>query len=374
MKKSLLILLVLAHVLPAICQAAEGGVRIKDLARIEGQRDSQLIGYGIVTGLAGTGDSQRSKATQQSIANMLGQFGLNVAIDQVQSRNAAVVMVSATLPSFSQPGDKVDVVVTSLGDARSLLGGSLVRTPLKGIDDRVRAIAQGAISVGGYKYDLNGNLVQKNHPTVGAIPSGANIEIGVMSRVVKADGELMLVLAGPDYTTAGRAADAINVRLGKNAARAIDASRVAVMVGDMDQGDLVNIISKIENTLVEPDQRARVVVNERTGTVVSGGGVRISKVTIAHSDLKVSINTDYYVSQPFFVGRAGAADISTQVVPSTRIQVTENQAENVTLTANNTVTDLVNALGKIKASTRDVISILQGIKAAGALHAELIIQ
>jgi flagellar P-ring protein precursor FlgI len=374
MKKTILLTVAALMGAPAWGWAAQDGIRVKDLVRIDGWRDNQLVGYGIVTGLAGTGDSLRSRATQQSIANMLGQFGVNVSVDQVQSRNVAAVMVTATLPPFARPGDKLDIVVTSLGDARSLLGGALLLTPLKGADDRVRALAQGPVSVGGYKYDLNGNLVQKNHPTVGAVPSGANVELGIAPPQVVRNGDTMaLVMAVPDYTTAGRIASAVNTTLGRSAARAADASRVVVTLQEDDQRDLVGFIAKIENATVEPDQRARVVVNERTGTVVSGGDVRISKVTISHSDLKVSITTDYLVSQPLLVRQAGRG-VRTEVVPTTRIEVGESEASNVTLAANNTVTDLVNALSRIKTSTRDVISILQGIKAAGALHAELIIQ
>lgn len=345
--------------------------RIKDLGRVDGMRDNQLVGYGVVTGLAGTGDSMRNKATRQSVANLLGQFDLSLVSDQVQSRNVAIVMVTATLPAFARAGDKIDVTVTSVGDARSLLGGVLVMAPLKGADSRVHALAQGPVSVGGYKYDLNGNVVQKNHPTVGSIPAGANVEVGEPTRVLDAAGSFSLVLNNPDYTTAERIADAINGAFGRAAAHPRDAATIDVTPGAAERADLVRFMTRLENLSVDPDTRARVVINERSGTVISGGDARISRVTIAHGDLKVSIVTENQVSQPMFVSRTGP-DVRTEVVSNTRVDVSE--AAGVALESGNTVADLVRALNKIKTSTRDMIAILQGIKTAGALQAELIIQ
>jgi flagellar P-ring protein precursor FlgI len=359
------------------CSAyAEGqldSVRIKDLGRLDGWRDNQLVGYGIVTGLAGTGDSMRNKATRQSISNLLAQFNLTVTLDQVQSRNVATVMITATLPPFARAGDKVDVTVTSIGDARSLLGGALLMAPLKGPDNHLHALAQGPISVGGYKYDMNGTVIQKNHPTVGFIPSGANVEVGVPTSVLTPSGSVIFILAEPDYTTANRIARSINVTQGAEIAKPRDARSVEINVSDVQQSNLVSFLTRIENSVVEPDSRARVIVNERNGTVISGGDVRISKVTIAHGDLKVSIITDNVVSQPIFVSRTGP-EIRTALSSNTRINVSEETNGAVTTQGNNTVADLVKALNQIKTSTRDIISILQGIKAAGALHAELIIQ
>jgi len=358
----------------AAASAGAQGTRIKDLGRIDGVRDNDLVGYGLVTGLAGTGDSLRSKMTRQSLSNMLYQFDLNVPADQVQSRNVAAVIVTSRLPAFAKPGDKVDVTVTSIGDARSLLGGTLMMVGLKGADNRVHALAQGALSVGGYKYDLNGNLVQKNHPTVGTIPAGGSVEVGTHPQLLKPGGVLTLVMSESDYTTASRVAAAINTSLGADAsARAVDPVTVEVAVDPRWQRDLVGFVTRIESLTVEPDHRARVVVNERTGTVVAGGDARISKVTVSHGDLKVSVVTDYAVSQPAFV-RQTAPDVRTEVVPRTRINVSEDEGESVSLAANTTVTDLVRALTKVRTSPRDMISILQGIKAAGALHAELVIQ
>lgn len=353
---------------------AQDAVRLKDLGRIDGVRDNALIGYGLVTGLAGTGDSARSRATVQSVANMLMQFGITVGSDQINSRNVAAVMVIATLPAFARPGDKLDVNVSSLGDARSLLGGTLLMTPLTGPDRKVHALAQGPVSVGGFKYDLNGNVVQKNHPTAGNVPGGAIVELGPVTQIVKEGNLINVLLFQPDFTTAGRIATSLNASLGRDLAKATDAERIELKVTDTERDNLVGFLTQIENVAIAPDQRARVIVNERTGTVVSGGDVKISHVTISHGDLKVSIVTDYLVSQPSLLFRPGP-DIRTQVVPSTRIDVKENESGgSVSLGAGASVADLVAALNRIKVSTRDVITILQGIKRAGALHAELIIQ
>jgi flagellar P-ring protein precursor FlgI len=347
-------------------------VRIKDLGRVDGWRENQLVGYGIVTGLAGTGDSARSRATRQSLSNLLSQFELYVPNDQILSRNVAAVMVIAKLPAFSTSGDKLDVTISSIGDARSLLGGTLLLTPLKGPDGIVHALAQGPLSVGGYKYDLNGNVVQKNHPTVGVIPDGATVEVAVATNVLKDNNQLSFILAEPDYTTATRIAETVNARLGQGSiARAADASRVNITVPPGERDRLPDFLTRIENVSVEPDHRAKVVVNERTGSVISGGNVRISSVTVSHGELKVSITTDYLVSQPFLV--RGTPGARTEVVPQTRINVQETESGGV-VEASDTVADLVRALNKIRTHPRDMISILQGIKAAGALHAELIIQ
>lgn len=353
---------------------AAGGVAIRDLGRIDGWRPNALVGYGLVTGLAGTGDSARNRATRQSISNVLAQFGLYVPIDQVQSRNAAAVMVTANLPPFARPGDRLDVTVTSIGDAKSLLGGALLLTPLRGPDNRVHVLAQGALAVGGYQYDLNGNLQQKNHPTVGTVPLGGTVEQGVDTRIVSAGGTMSFVLADPDYAMASRVAAAINESIGGGIAAARDASSVEIRVPAQARSDeLVGLLTRIEALTVTPVQRARVVINERTGTVVSGGDVRISMITISHGELKVSIITENIVSQPLLVRQTGP-DVRTVIAPNTRINVTESGATSLSLPGNNTVADLVAALAKVKTTTRDMISILQAIKAAGALHAELVIQ
>ena len=348
-------------------------VRLKDLGKLKGWEENALVGYGIVTGLAGTGDSSTNPTTRQAMSNVLGQFNLAMPASQIQSRNVAVVMITAALPPFAREGDTFDVTVTSAGDAKSLLGGSLILSPLKAANGRVYALAQGSLSVGGYRYDSNGNVMQKNHPTVGSVPNGAKVEIAVNDQILSPDQSLTFVLTDPDYTTANRIATEINRQLGAGLAEAQDASGIQLHVPPDQQRQLVAFIAKIENVNIEPDRRARVVVNERTGTVVSGGDVRISQVAISHGDLKISIATTYSASQPN--GTIGAnRGARTVVVGNTKLDVAEPEGPGYVPPGSNTVADLVQSLTELKTDTRDVISILRAVKAAGALHAELIIQ
>jgi flagellar P-ring protein FlgI len=306
------------------------------------------------------------------LANVLAQFNLTVPPEQIQSRNVAVVMVNAALPTFAREGDTLDVTVNSAGDARSLLGGSLLLTPLKAPNGRVYALAQGPLSVGGYRYDSNGNVVQKNHPTVGSVPGGAVVEVATGSEVAAAGQNLTFVLAEADYTTASRVASAINTQVGAGLARARDASGIDIVVPDNQRAQLVSFVSRIENVAVQPDRRAKVVINERTGTVVAGGDVSISRVSISHGDLKISIVTQNSVSQPVVIGR-GNPGVQTAGVTNSRVDVDEEGGPGY-LASGTTVSDLVQSLARLKTSTRDVISILRAIKAAGALHGELIVQ
>lgn len=351
----------------------ETGVRIKDLARIDGIRDNSLSGYGIVIGLAGTGDSSRNQATLQSVANMLKAFGVVVPTTELYSRNVAAVVLTATLPAFAESGQKIDVNVSSLGDSRSLVGGTLLLAPLKGPDHKVYALAQGPMSIGGFRYDMYGNMVQKNHPTVGIVPGGAIIEKVVSTQVVKDNGTIDLVLYNPDFTTAGRVADSLNRVMTASTAKAIHAGKIRVTLDESDKNNLVDFIRSLERLEIVPDQKAKIVVNERTGTVVSGGDVKISSTSVTQGELKVSIKTDYEVSQPSFVSRTGDG-VRSVITPDTQIEVTEDRGGSVSLPSGTTVADLVAALNKIKTSTRDVIVILQAIKRAGGLHAELVIQ
>jgi flagellar P-ring protein precursor FlgI len=356
----------------APCGAAES-IRIKDIGKIAGWRDNALTGYGLVTGLAGTGDSSRNKATRQSIANMLSRFDMTVVADDVQSRNVAAVMVTASLSPFARAGDTLDITVTSLGDARSLVGGTLILAPLKAANGQVYALAQGPLSVGGYKYDLNGNVVQKNHPTVASIPGGATVEQGIRNDVSNNSNRVTFVLAEPDYTTASRVAAGINRALGQDVALAQDAAGIEIRVPDGERAHLTDFLMAVENVSVEPDRRAKVVINERTGTVVAGGDVRISRVAVSQGDLKVTVVTDNMVSQPLLVSQPGAG-IRTARVANSRVGVEEQDETGFVAANSNTVADLVQSLTRIKTNTRDIISILRAVKAAGALHAELIVQ
>lgn len=356
----------------ACAHASADPIRIKDIGKVSGWRENSLVGYGLVTGLAGTGDSARNKATRQSIANMLSRFDLQISADEVQSRNVAAVMVSASLPPFARPGDQLDVTITSVGDARSLVGGALMVAPLKGPDGKVYALAHGPLSVGGYKYDMNGNVVQKNHPTVASIPAGATVEAGVAGPSQQIS-KVTFVLSDADYTTATRVAQAINARLGQTLALAQDGSGIDVQVPENRRAKLTDFLTELENVTVEPDRRARVVINERTGTIVSGGDVRISKVAVSHGDLKVNITTDNTVSQPLLVRQTGPG-VQSLPVSNSRVEVEEKGETGYVAAGPTSVADLVRVLTKMKTNTRDIISILRAVKAAGALHADLIVQ
>jgi len=353
---------------------AAGDVRIKDLARFEGVRDDAILGYGLVVGLPGTGDSQRNLATLQSVSNMLREFGVQVPALSVSSRNVAAVMVTATLPGVLRIGDRLDATVSSIGDARSLAGGTLLHTPLIGTDRQAYATAQGSLAVGGYRFEQNGNVEQKNFPTAGTVLDGAIAERPISPQLANLDGTLDLILNEPDYTTAARVAERINTALAQTAAAAVESGRIRLRVPDPSDAGLVRLIAAVENLAVEPDVRARVVVNERTGTIVSGGNVWLSAVTVTQGDIKVSITQDYIVSQPYGGFVRPSREIRTAIVPQTSVRVQEPGTASVTLKQGATISDLVNALRAIKASSREVIAVLQGIKRAGALHAELVVQ
>lgn len=349
------------------------GVRLKEIARAEGVQDNALIGYGLVVGLAGSGDSSRNHATMQSVANTMSHFGVNVVPEDLNSKNAAAVMVTATLPAFSEPGQKLDVSVASIGDARSLSGGTLLLTPMDGADGQLYALAQGAISVNGYKIEASGSMEQKNHPTAGNVPQGGTVQRPAPMAVGGTADTINVVLVQPDFTTAMRVAQAISSGVPGARAEPVHAGKVVVHFS-RPQASAVQAIAEIENVMVEPDQVARVVVNERSGTVVSGGDVRLGNVTISQGDLKVSIDTHYLISQPEGVFVDPSRNVRSVVVPESQIKVRENDARMVSLPSGATVADLIGALRSIHLSTRDVISVLQSIKAAGALRGELLIQ
>lgn len=372
-KRALFVFLAGWLLLPAAAFAANSStVRLKDLGRFHGWRDNMLIGYGIVTGLAGSGDTPRNQATRQALSNLLSQFDLNVAQDQIQSRNVAMVMITAVLPPAANVGDKLDVNITSMGDARSLAGGTLVMTPLRGPDRKIYALAQGPISIGGYRHDANGNLKQKNHPTSGIVPDGAIVESSVRADLTVKDGAIQFILKEPDAITAARIAQRVNQVLGGGTAQVSGAESVRILA-PAQGADLNNYVARIEALDVTPDQRSRVVVNERTGTVVAGGDMRIAPITVSHGDIRVSVATQYSASQPGLVSFTGP-EVRSLVIGNSELSVEEAGQTVAETFPHGTVGDLVQALRKNRVSTRDVIAILQAIKAAGALHADIIIQ
>lgn len=347
------------------------GVRIKDLCRLLDARDNPLVGYGLVTGLAGTGDSSRSKVTTQSISNVLKNFGIIVSPREISSRSVAAVMVTASLEPFAQNGDKLDVYVNAVGDARSLLGGTLLVTELKAADSNVYALAQGPISIGGFHYDKNGNLIQKNHPNSGKISSGGVVERSVHTALTD-HGKLDLALKEPDFTTVSRITDKINSTFNSKLAHGVHAGKITVDIPENYRGNVVGFITALENVEVNPGYSSRIVINEKTGTVVAGGDIFVSKVSITHGDLNIDIRTGYNVSQPYLVRQLGDG-VRTVVTPDSSIKVGEDPPK-VLNVERTTVANLVESLHRIKATSRDIITILQAVKRAGGFHADIIVE
>jgi flagellar P-ring protein precursor FlgI len=343
---------------------AASATRVKDLADVVGVRDNALYGYGLVVGLAGTGDTERVLFTSQSVAGMLGRLGIRIDPKDVRSRNVAAVMVTAKLPPFARPGTRIDVAVSSLGNARSIAGGVLLVTPLAGGDGQVYAVGQGPVQVAGFEAGLPGSSIRKNTPTSGRVPGGATVERSVEGALPS--GPLTLALRRPDVTTASRLAAAVNARLGGGVARAVDPAAVTLAVPDARTGDPVGFLAEVEALEVDADTRARVVVSERTGTVVAGEGVRLRPVAVAHGGLQLRIQREPLVSQPAPFGRGQTVETTLD-----RTSAEEGRAGAVALPATATVEDLAKALGLLGASPRDLVSILQAVKAAGALDAEL---
>jgi flagellar P-ring protein precursor FlgI len=362
--------------------ASADAVRIKDLGRFLGWRDNALVGYGLVTGLAGSGDSSRNAVTQLALRNVLSRLGANVPPELVQSRNVAAVIVTATLPPSANIGDRIDVAISSIGDARSLVGGTLLMTPLLGPDQRSYALAQGPLVVGGYRFDSNYNREQKNYPTSGILPGGATVESRVGSDLVGPQNALTFILKEPDFVTAERVEAGINAAIGSGTARVLDAAAVSINTAAAG-GDIYRLISRIESVSISPDALARVVINERTGTVVAGGGVQISSVVISQGDVKISVSVDneaapygYGGGYPIYNGptdRRGGGGRGL-IVTNTRLEVTSPAHDAVVQFPNTTVGDLVTGLARVHVDTRGMIAILQAIRAAGALHAEIVVQ
>lgn len=344
-------------------------VRIKELARVEGVQEHDLVGYGLVVGLEGSGDGNKSAFTLQSIENMLQKFGIIVPPGTIRPRNVAAVIVTAQLPPFSRPGDRIDVTISSLGDARSLQGGVLLRSPLQDDNGDLIAMAQGAVSIGGFNFQAAGSEVRQNYLLVGRVPDGGTVRQGRHASLTR-DGQLFLSLHIPDFTTAMRMAQTINAAFGPDVAVPENSNSVRVQIPETYQGasQLVPYIAEIEALTVVPDQVARVVINERTGTIVVGREVAIRSVAVSHGNLSVSIKADTRVSQPspFSGGETVVAGIG-------EIVVDQDEARMLVLEETGTVQEVARALNTLGVSPRDMISIFQSIKAAGALDAQLVI-
>ena len=353
-------------VIPASAYVLEATVhqaRVKDIASIEGIRDNQLVGYGIVVGLAGTGDSQQTAFPIQTLSSTLLRMGVSVPASAIRVQNLAAVFVSATLPPFSRPGTKLDITVSSAGDARSLEGGLLLMTPLFGADGKIYAQAQGPLVVGGYSVGLNGNLKQVNHPNTARVPFGAIAERAVPLEFEGLD-HFSLLLNDADFKSAEAVAAAINIAVHRPAARVMDSRRINLAV--LTNEDVPAFLAEVESVEVPIFPRAKVIVNERTGTVVIGGTVVLQPVSILHGGLAVNIVSEFQVSQPNAFGRG-----NTKVVQQTNVDAVDKPVNRIELKQGATVDDLVRSLQTIGASARDVISILQAMKSAGALEAEI---
>lgn len=350
---------------PAV-DAARADVRIKDIASFEGVRENQLVGYGLVVGLNGTGDTLRnSPFTEKSIEGMLERLGVgNLSEDNMRTQNTAAVMVTSMLPPFARRGSTIDVVVSSLGDASSLRGGTLIVTPLSGADGEVYAVAQGPIAVAGYAAQgVNASIVE-GVPTVARIENGATVE-NEIDFDLKSLRSFRIALRSPDMTTAHRVADKINAALGPGTAQVLDATTIEV-VGH-DKGDTPEMMAAVENLMVQPDSVAKVVIDARSGTIVIGSNVRVDKVAVSQGGLTVVVREDIEVSQPEPISIGG----TTVVVPQTEVQVQEAEVNFTILEGDVSLQRLVDGLNAIGVTASQTISILQAIKAAGALHADL---
>ncbi|MBL9216767.1 MAG: flagellar basal body P-ring protein FlgI [Opitutaceae bacterium] len=361
---ALRLVLLLAGLAP-LAQAS----RLKDLTLIEGGRDNQLVGYGLVVGLAGDGDSNAA-TTLRSLANVLQRHGLTLNSQDIKAKNTAAVMITADIGAFLKPGARLDVTVASLGDAKSLQGGVLLQTPLLGADGRVYAVAQGPVAIGGFLGGAGGTggaTVQKNHPTVGSISNGAIVEREVAAQFVR-DQKLRLLLHNPDFTSASRLADAVNVQWA-DSAQAIDAATVEVRVPDAYRTREVSFLADLGTIEVTPDTLARIVINERTGTIVATSTVRLSQVAIAHGALTITVANTPTVSQPNSFNNTG----QTVVLPTTQTKVDEGKGSFIVFNDPPTIERLAAALNALGVSSREMMAIFQTLKRSGALQAELVI-
>ncbi len=357
--------LLLACMVFSISGSAQAA-RIKDIASIYGVRDNAVFGYGLVTGLNRTGDSRRNEATIRTLANRLQGLGVTLQTDDIISRNVAVVMVTARIPSTARPGHRVDIEVSSTGDAKSLEGGVLQLTPLYASDGRAYASSQGPVVIGGFSAEAGGESTRKNHPTTGRIPRGATVELDNPHRMDLLSAESIdWLIHDPDFTTAKRMADAINESLGDKVATAFDDGMVRMAIPDAEDTSAIAVLSQIELVELEVDAPARVVVNERTGTVVMGANVQVSAVAVAHGGLSIEVQQDNEVSQP------GALSGGSSVVTRDSRIVAEEEEGRLTMLEGVTIGQLVAALNSMGVKPRDLIQIMLTIKAAGALQAEI---
>ena len=346
-------------------QAPVQAARVKDIVDIKGARQNQLVGYGLVVGLFGTGDGKNSVFTSQSLAALLNKMGVTVDPEQLKGNNVAAVMVTADLPPFARVGSQIDVLVSSIGGAESLQGGTLLLTPLRAANGQVYAVAQGPVSTGGFVVKGASAGVAKNFPTVGRVAGGALVE-RELSVPFNEKHRLCLALRAPDFTTASRVAAAINATVFDRAASTPDGGTVDVIVPQRYLGNVVAFVSMIENLEVTPDVESKVVINERTGTVIMGETVRISTVAIAHGNLSIQISESANVSQPL-----PFSDGRTVAIPQTDVAVQEGRSPIYLMNQGVSIGDVVRALNALGVSPRDLIAIFQALKAAGALQAKL---
>jgi len=345
--------------------AESATTRIKDIAKVQGVRSNQLMGYGLVVGLNGTGDSNKTLETLQSVVNVLREYGVTISKADLKTKNVAAVMVTAILPPFVREGDNIDITVSSMGDAKSLAGGTLLQTPLRAANGTVYAVGQGPVATGGFSAGSGGGSQQKNFPTVGTTPGGAIVERSVEDDDIGASGVMSLSLNKADFTTAARVAQAINAQYG-GIARAANPGRIDISVPAYYRSNIVAFVASLEDLPVTPDNIAKIVVNERTGTIVMGGNIAVDEVAITQGGISISITKDLDVNQPppFSPG-------TTVVADNTNVDAKEQKASSIVLPATANVGDVVGALNSVGATAQNIISILQAMKASGALHAEL---
>jgi flagellar P-ring protein FlgI len=358
---------VLAPQVAAQTAASIGISRLKDVTTLQGAATQPLIGYGLVVGLNKTGDRRQTVFSAQTLANMLERFGVAVSPGGIKIENVAAVMVTSEIGPYAQSGARLDITASSIGDARSLQGGTLLPTPLRGPDGSIVALAQGPLSIGGFSAGGGGNSVSVNHLTVGRVPGGGMVQVARQTAMAPTD-ELRLALHSPDFVSAGRIARAINMELGADRAQVSDAGTVVIRVPAEYRATLPDLVARLEPLPIAVDTMARVVINERTGTVVLGGDVRIGPAAVAHGNLSVRIATQYNVSQPeaFSAGQ-------TTVTPQTQVKVDQETRQLIALEEGTTLSDVVRALNTLGVTPRDIIAIMQALKAAGALRAEVVI-